>query len=97
MIFAQLEYPQHYSEIHDDLLALVRRHFSQVEAGQQGDSWIWILDEGEKVAIDTFTSMTHQVKSASPGAHVQRVIDVLRTQFVVSVYGQPVPEVDDGG
>lgn len=95
MIFAQLEYPQHYSEIHDDQLALVRRHFSQVEAGHQGDSWIWILDGGEKVAIDTFTSMKHQIKSASPGAHVQRVIDVLRTQFVVSVYDQLVPEVDD--
>ena len=95
VIFAELEYQQHYSDVHDELLAFVRRHFSEVQAGHQGDSWIWILDGGEKVAIDTFTSMTHQIKSAAPGAHVQSVVDTLRRQFDVKVYEQPVPEADD--
>jgi hypothetical protein len=95
MIFAELDYPQHYSDVHDELLAFVRRHFSQVQAGHQGDSWIWILDDGEQVAIDTFTSMRHQIKSGRPGAHVRKVIDVLRGQFVVSVYPEPVLEADD--
>lgn len=36
------------------------RHFSSVESGLQGDSWIWILDGDEKVSIDSFTSMKHQ-------------------------------------
>ena len=89
MIFAELQYAQHYSDLHDELLALVLRHFSRVESGHQGDSWIWVLDDGEKVAIDTFTSMRHQVKSASPGPHVQNVIEALRLKYRLVVYDPP--------
>lgn len=33
--------------------------------------------------------MTHQVKAASPGSHVQRVIEVLQRKYVVKVYREP--------
>ena len=95
MIFAEMEYGQHYSDFHAELLAFVATHFSQVQSGLQGDSWIWILDGSEKVAIDTFTSMRHQIKSASPGAHVQKVIETLLTRFDVKVYEQPEREADE--
>lgn len=68
---------------------LLRRHFSRVESGQQADSWFWILDGGEKVAVDTFTSMKHQVKSASPGAHVDAVLDVLRGSYALQPCDPP--------
>ncbi len=71
MIFAELEYQKHYSDVHAELLAVVDKHFSRVQSGLQGDSWIWIFDGEEKVAIDTFTSMKHQIKSAKAGAHVR--------------------------
>lgn len=89
MIFAELQYPGHYSDVHDGLRDFVAQHFSRVDSGHQGDSWIWILDGGEKVAIDTFTSMKHQVKSATPGPHVQNVVDALRLQYRVKVYDPP--------
>jgi hypothetical protein len=95
MIFAELEYPQHYSEFHATLEACLRARFSQVQSGLQGDSWIWVLDGGEKVAIDTFTSMKHQVKSARAGAHVQQVIDALLARFAVKVHDQPEPEAHE--
>ena len=92
MVFAEMEYQKHYSDFHAELLGFISNHFSQVESGLQGDSWIWILDGGEKVAIDTFTSMKHQIKSAKPGVHVHKVIEALRRQFKVKVYEEPTLE-----
>lgn len=82
-------YRKHYSEVHAELLALVDRHFSQVQPGHQGDSWIWILDREDKVAIDSFTSMKHQIKSPKVGAHVQKVIETLQRGFQLGMYGAP--------
>ena len=65
MIFAEIEYQKHYSDFHAELLAFVGKHFSQVQSGLQGDSWIWILDGEEKVAIDTFTSMKFMFRLGS--------------------------------
>ena len=90
-----MRYEEHYSDFHPELLSFVDAHFSQVQSGLQGDFWIWILDGGEKVAIDTFTSMRHQVKSASAGTHVQRVVETLLTRFKMKVYDQPEPEADE--
>jgi len=95
MIFAELQYPGRYEEAHDELLAFVRERFAKVQAGLQGDSWIWIFDRDDKVAIDTFSSMKHQVKSARPGRHVKAVIDALRERYSVNVYAEPEGEPHD--
>jgi hypothetical protein len=92
MIFAELEYEEDYSVFHEALAAFVIAHFSNVESGLQGDSWIWILDGDEKVAIDTFTSMKHQVKSSTNGPHLQKVIDVLQPKFKLRILSEPEPE-----
>jgi len=78
MVFAELQYDQHYSELHSSLVELIESNFENIEHGLQGDSWIWILEKGEKVAIDTFSSMKHQVKSdASNKDFANRVIETL--------------------
>lgn len=92
MIFAEIDYPHHYSDLHAGLVELVEQHFSHVQSGLQGDSWIWITDGGEKVSIDTFTSMKHQVKSATAGPHVQRVVKILLTKYQLAVYDCPERE-----
>lgn len=92
MIFAELEYPQHYDELHQPLVALLESHFDTIESGQQGDSWIWIFDGDEKVEIDTFYSMKHQVKAAHNGPLVQQVIKLLEGRFSLRRYQQPEPE-----
>jgi hypothetical protein len=96
MIFAELKYPDHYSDVHAELFALVSTEFSNVDGGLQGDSWIWILDGEEKVAIDTFTSMRHQIKSPRAGSHVQKVIDLLRRNYALDVYDEPEWEAHEG-
>lgn len=97
MIFAELAYPGSYGDVHDELLALIRSRFSEVQSGHQGDSWIWILDGGEKVALDTFSSMKHQVRSSKPGPHVDAVISALRERYVVRVYAEPELEGHENG
>jgi len=89
MVFAEMEYQKHYSDFHAELLAFVDRHFSRVQSGLQGDSWIWILDGKEKVAIDTFTSMKHQIKSP------KAVVETLRHEFQVRVYQKPELEAHE--
>ncbi|THF67081.1 hypothetical protein E6C76_01450 [Pseudothauera nasutitermitis] len=89
MIFADLQHSERYSDIHAELVGFVSSRFSEVKSGLQGDSWIWIFDGEEKVAIDTFSSMTHQVKSNKPGAHVQQVLDILQSRYKLLVYEEP--------
>lgn len=94
MIFAELDYPGTYFDFHPELVAFIAQHFSQVRSGLQGDSWIWVMDDGEKVTIDTFSSMTHQVKSCTAGPHVQKVIDTLQLKYKVHVYDKPAQDWD---
>jgi hypothetical protein len=89
MIFAEMDYEGEYQNVHEELVSLFRGEFLQVESGLQGDSWIWVLDGSDKVAIDTFTSMKHQIKSSRPGAHVQKVIEVLLRKYKVTIYQTP--------
>ncbi|BCR23791.1 hypothetical protein [Aquipseudomonas alcaligenes] len=92
MIFAEMLYPQDYWDFHKDLESHLLQHFEDIECGLQSDSWFWIKIGGHKVAVDTFSAMKHQIKCVEPGAHVQQVIDVLKTRFAVNVYPEPVPE-----
>jgi len=89
MIFADLKYPGPYEDAHDELHAFLQSRFERVEGGLQGDSWIWIWFDEDKVAVDTFSSMTHQIKSPRPGIHVERVIEVLRDKYILEIYPKP--------
>lgn len=95
MIFAEMIYDGEYGELHGELLSLLIRAFRNVESGHQGDSYIWVLDGAERVAIDTFSSMKHQVKSPRPGPHVQAVIDVLRRKYELRIYERPELEAHE--
>lgn len=81
MIFADLEYLGSYDDAHDGLVRLLRLHFTRVEAGHQGDSWIWVEDGAAKVMVDTFSAMAYQLKSDASGEHVQRVLEILGAHY----------------
>lgn len=92
MIFAEMQYEGSYEDFHAELKAFFGRHFLHVESGLQGDSYFWVFDGEEKVAVDTFTSMRHQVKSSITGKHVQIVIEALRAEYKLKIYDEPQPE-----
>ena len=89
MIFAKLLYSEHYNSLHEVLHDELKQRFSKVEEGIQCDSWIWIWFGDRKVAVDTFTSMTHEVKSEMAGAHVTEVIEFLKKNYSLEVYDEP--------
>jgi hypothetical protein len=96
MIFAEMEYEQEYSEFHDELVIFIKAQFPKIEYGLQGDSWIWIFEDDEKVAIDTFSSMKHQIKSSSAEfTLVNKVIEYVSSHYKVVVYDTPELEGHD--
>ena len=93
MIFAEMEYPEHYSEFHEELVEYINSKYTKVESGLQGDSWIWISDEKCKVAIDTFSSMKHQIKCDTLDCPlVQSVINTLSDRYNLNIFTSPEPE-----
>ena len=96
MIYAELDYEEHYSEIHTALVELIQREFDDTQSGLQGDSWIWIFAGDEKVEVDTFTSMKHQIKSSQTNsALAEKVIRYLTQHYKVLVFAEPVPEAHE--
>lgn len=95
MIFAELQYQHHHDVIHEPLASLLGQHFSHVASGLQGDSWIWIVEDDQKVAVDTFTSMKHQVKSHAASPLLTRVLTVLEREYKVQVFEPPEYEAHE--
>ncbi|MDQ8192743.1 hypothetical protein [Roseibacillus persicicus] len=89
MVFAKLNYSQHYEDVHDSLMVLLEENFKRVEGGLQCDSYVWVWLDDTKVAVDTFTALSHEVKSSERGKHVDAVIAVLKKEFSVEVYSEP--------
>ncbi len=89
MVFAEMDYQWEYQDFHAELVAFLSARFSRVESGLQGDSYIWIFDDDEKVRIDTFSSMKHQIKSRSECSLVQNVLDTLLREYKVLVFKEP--------
>lgn len=97
MIFAEMDYPGEYWDFHNELKAYLSSSFERLDSGLQSDSWFWIFDGDEKVAIDTFSSMKHQVKARNPGPLVKRVLAVLQVRYKVNVYPKPELEGHEDG
>lgn len=96
MIFAELQYKQHYSEIHFELVEYLKSKFPNIEHGLQGDSWIWIFAGDEKVAVDSFSSMKHQVKSEHLNSSlIKEVIRTLSERYELTELDEPALEPDD--
>ena len=84
--FAVIEHSQSYYEFYDELLDYIKRHFSQVRSGVQGDAWIWITQEEQEVAVDTFSAMQFEIKSDEKSELLQSVIDTIRKRYPVRLY-----------
>ncbi|RDE18957.1 hypothetical protein DV711_15220 [Motiliproteus coralliicola] len=96
MLYAELDYPEHYSYCHEPLVELLEAHFDQVQSGLQGDSWIWIFDGDDKVALDSFSSMKHQLKSSAPNSRlIPKVLAVLQTRYSVKLIEPPELEAHE--
>lgn len=92
MIFAELQVPQPCSDIHAELHTCLAEVFPRVEHGLQGDSWLWVWEGDERVAVDTFTSMQHQVKAPKATPLLRRVLEVLARRYRLQRFDPPLLE-----
>ena len=90
MIFGEIIHDEHYYDVFPELIELIRSEFNEVESGVQGDAWIWIFENNEKVVIDSFTSMRFQFKSdRSGGILLEKVLSVLQKKYKLYLYQEP--------
>lgn len=90
MIFADLEYDEDYSDIHTRIVDFIESQFGDVKSGLQGDSWVWIFAGDEKVSVDTFTAIHHQIKcDVRSSPLLEHVIETLSKEFCVRRRAEP--------
>lgn len=96
MIFAEIDYEKKYPEMHDELVDFFKTGFPAIQHEHQGDSWIWIFENEEKVTIDTFSSMKHQIKASSAEySLINKIIEYVRTKYAVVIYTTPELEAHE--
>lgn len=78
------------TEFYYELLDYLKQHFSEIESGIQCDAWIWIFQDNQKVAIDTFDSMEFEIKSDKMNPLLLKVIEVLQENYRVHVFSEPI-------
>jgi len=88
--FAVIEHSQRYYDFYNELLDHIKRHFAHVESGIQGDAWIYVTQEEQTVAVDTFCSMQFEIKSDGKNALLQSVIDTIQEKYPVRIYNTPI-------
>ncbi len=89
MIFAKIKYEGKYTTRHNEIVEIAKRHFNRIKFGYQADSWVWIYIGDRMVAIDSFSSEKHWVKSEWDGPHVDIVIDVLKKYYELEILDEP--------
>ncbi len=96
MIYGEIKIDESYYDFYYELLTYIRKNFKNIESGLQGDAWIWIKSNNEKVALDTFTSMRFEIKSSTKrGVLVQEVIEILKKQYPLFIYDEPEYEAHE--
>lgn len=88
--YAIIEHEDSYDVFYDELLSYLRNNFSNVKSGLQGDAWIWIEQDDQKVALDTFYSMKFEIKSHTKDDLLLSVIDCVRKRYNVSLLETPI-------
>lgn len=87
--FATIEHASSYYDFFDELLPHIRAGFSDVQSGVQGDAWIWIFRDGEKVAVDTFYSMQFEINADDDSDLLRDVIAHIERKYPVRRYDEP--------
>jgi len=83
-----------FAELHRDsfteILQALAQQFEHVESGRQGDDWIWIHLDDNKIEIDSFYSMELEVKGSYELLPVVNgIIQQMQASWVIKVFDPP--------
>lgn len=85
VIFAELE-----RDNFEEILARLMQYYPGIQSGRQGDDWIWVHFDDEKVEIDSFTSMQLEVKAKRrQTAVVRKLLSLMEPGWVLQVFDPP--------
>ncbi len=84
-IFAELK-----RDYFEEILDVLMRHFQHVQFGRQGDDWIWIHMDDDKIEIDTFYSEQLEVKGRQIHAKtVKHILQILEKGWILKRFDPP--------
>ena len=85
VIFAELN-RDHF----DEILQTLTEHFENIQSGRQGDDWIWIHLDDDKIEIDSFYSMELEVKGKYKYVTIARqIIRIMDNNWILQVFDPP--------
>lgn len=90
LTFGVIDHTQSYEAFYAELLAYVQQEFDTIQSGLQGDAWIWIFQDDEKVELDTFQAMQFEIKSEAESALLRSVISHIRQKYPVTLFDLPL-------
>jgi len=85
VIFAELN-RDHF----DEILQTLTEHFENIQSGRQGDDWIWIHLDDDKIEIDSFYSMNLELKGKYVLFSVaKQIIQKMEGNWIIQVFDPP--------
>jgi len=83
-----------FAELHRDrfaeILQTLKEQFENIQSGRQGDDWIWIHLDEDKLEIDSFYSMELEVKGKYKYLTVaKQIIQNLNDIWILKIFDPP--------
>lgn len=85
VIFAELN-----REKFEDILDRLMKYFQGIQFGRQGDDWIWVHVEDDRIEIDSFTSKQLEVKGRRKHSKtVKYILQVIEKEWILKRFDPP--------
>lgn len=85
VIFAELS-----REKFEDILDRLMKYYPSIQFGRQGDDWIWVHVEDDRVEIDSFTSEQLEVKGRLKHSKtVKHILQVIEKEWILKRFDPP--------
>ena len=85
VIFAELN-----RDKFEDILDRLMKFYPSVQFGRQGDDWIWIHVEDDKIEIDSFFSEQLEVKGRQRHSKtVKHILQIIEKEWILKRFDPP--------
>lgn len=85
VIFAELK-----REKFEDILDRLAKYFQNIQFGRQGDDWIWIHVEDDRIEIDSFFSEQLEVKGRLKHSKaVREILKFMEKEWILKRFDPP--------
>ena len=85
VIFAELN-----RDKFEDILDRLMKFYPSIQFGRQGDDWIWVHVDDEKIEIDSFFSEQLEVKGRQRHSKtVRHILQVIEKEWILKRFDPP--------